>query len=119
MTATILTKSVQIISVQKVAYFISKVKLQVITDSHDRLFVWPFETLNIFKLIKNLVCLILDNFQIVGFLSFDCIPMDSSHFSPHFDGILSPCNMCYIIAFDTNNNLLQVFSFTIHTTIKK
>jgi hypothetical protein len=34
--------------------------------------------------------LILDNFGIIGFLFFDRIPVDSSHFSLHFDSILSP-----------------------------
>jgi hypothetical protein len=37
--------------------------------------------------IKNTVRLILDNFGIVGFLVFDRMPVDSSHFSPHFDSI--------------------------------
>jgi hypothetical protein len=45
----------------------------------------------IYKLIiKNAVRLILDNFGIVGFLFFGRIPVDSSHFSLHFDSILSP-----------------------------
>jgi hypothetical protein len=39
---------------------------------------------------KNAVRLILDNFGIVGFLFFGRIPVDSSHFSLHFDNILSP-----------------------------
>jgi hypothetical protein len=34
--------------------------------------------------------LILDNFGIVGFLVFGRMPVDSSHFSPHIDSILSP-----------------------------
>ena len=34
--------------------------------------------------------LILDNFGIVGFLFYGRIPVDSSHFSLHFDNILSP-----------------------------
>jgi hypothetical protein len=41
-------------------------------------------------IIKNAVGLILDNFGIVGFLFFSRIPVDSSHFSLHFDNILSP-----------------------------
>jgi hypothetical protein len=41
------------------------------------------------KLIKNAVRLILDNFGIVGFLVFGRMPVDSSHFFPHFDSILS------------------------------
>jgi hypothetical protein len=39
---------------------------------------------------KNAVRLILDNFGIVGFLFFGRIPVDSSHFSLHFDNILNP-----------------------------
>jgi hypothetical protein len=46
-------------------------------------------TLKIFKLIKNAVRLILDNFHIVGLLLFVRIQMDSSHFSLHFDTIFS------------------------------
>jgi hypothetical protein len=48
--------------------------------------------LKIIKLIymKNALCLILDNFDIVGFLIFARIPVDSSHFSLHFNSILSP-----------------------------
>jgi hypothetical protein len=34
--------------------------------------------------------LTLDNFGIIGFLFFGRIPVDSSHFSLHFDSILSP-----------------------------
>ena len=42
------------------------------------------------KIIKlNAVRLILDNFGIVGFLVFGRMPVDSSHFSPHFDSIFS------------------------------
>jgi hypothetical protein len=41
-------------------------------------------------IIKNAVGLILDNFGIIGFLFFGRIPVDSSHFSLHFDNILSP-----------------------------
>jgi hypothetical protein len=39
---------------------------------------------------KNAVRLILDNFGINGFLFFRRIPVDSFHFSLHFDSILSP-----------------------------
>ena len=42
------------------------------------------------QIIKNAVRLILDNFGIIGFLFFGRIPVDSSHFSLHFDNILSP-----------------------------
>jgi hypothetical protein len=38
-------------------------------------------------IIENAVRLILDNFGIVGFLFFGRIPVDSSHFSLHFDSI--------------------------------
>jgi hypothetical protein len=48
------------------------------------------KSLKIIKLIKNAVRLILDNFGIVGFLVFGRMPVDSSHFSPYFDSILSP-----------------------------
>jgi hypothetical protein len=47
------------------------------------------KSLKIIKLIKNEVNLILDNFGILGFLVFGRMPVDSSHFSPHFDSILS------------------------------
>jgi hypothetical protein len=39
---------------------------------------------------KNAVRLILDNFGSIGFLFFGRIPVASSHFSLHFDSILSP-----------------------------
>jgi hypothetical protein len=49
------------------------------------------KSLKIIKLIrKNAVRLILDNFGIIGFLFFSHIPVDSPHFSLHFDSILSP-----------------------------
>ena len=48
------------------------------------------KSLKIIKLIKNAVRFILDNFRIVGFLVFGRMPVDSSHFSPHFDSILGP-----------------------------
>jgi hypothetical protein len=60
------------------------------------LFWKPSEIVNciicwqIAQIIKNAVRLILDNFGIVGFLFFGRIPVDSSHFSLHFDNILSP-----------------------------
>ena len=41
-------------------------------------------------IIKNAVRLTLDNFGIVGFPFFGRTPVDSSHFSLHFDSILSP-----------------------------
>jgi hypothetical protein len=41
-------------------------------------------------IIKNAVRLILDNFGIVGFPFFGRTPVDSCHFSLHFDSILSP-----------------------------
>jgi hypothetical protein len=40
-------------------------------------------------IVDKSVRLILDNFGIVGFLVFGHMPVDSSHFSPHFDSILS------------------------------
>ena len=48
------------------------------------------KSLKIIKLTKNAVRLTLDNFGNVGFLPFGRMPVDSSHFSPHFDSILSP-----------------------------
>jgi hypothetical protein len=41
--------------------------------------------------------LILDNFGIIGFLFFGRIPVDSSHFSLHFDSILSQKAPKYLI----------------------
>jgi hypothetical protein len=41
--------------------------------------------------------LILDNFGTSGFLFFGRIPVDSSHFSLHFDSILSPKAPKYFI----------------------
>ena len=56
------------------------------------------KSLKIIKLnYKNAVCLILDNFGIVGFLFFGRIPVDSSHFSLHFDSILSPKDPKYFL----------------------
>jgi hypothetical protein len=61
--------------------------------------LWPLKvkrdcivdkSLKIIKLIKNAVRSILDNFGIVSFLVFGRIPVDLSHFSLHFDSILSP-----------------------------
>jgi hypothetical protein len=47
--------------------------------------------------IKNPLRLILDNFGIVGFLFFGRKPVDSSHFSLHFDSILCPKAPKYFI----------------------
>jgi hypothetical protein len=47
------------------------------------------KSLKIIKLIKNALRLILDNFGIVSFLVLGRVPVDSSHFFPHFDSILS------------------------------
>jgi hypothetical protein len=55
------------------------------------------------KIIKNAVRLILDNFGIIGFLFFGRIPVDSSHFSLHFDSILSP-KICYFERFKAQFN---------------
>jgi hypothetical protein len=56
------------------------------------------KSLKIIKLIiKNAVRLILDNFGIVGFLFFSRIPVDSSHFSLHFDSVASPKAPKYFI----------------------
>jgi hypothetical protein len=46
--------------------------------------------LKIIKRIKNSVRFILDNFRIVVYPFSGHIPMDSSHYSLHFDSILSP-----------------------------
>jgi hypothetical protein len=43
------------------------------------------------------VRLILDNFGIVDFLFFGRMPVDSSHFSLHFDSILSPKDPKYFL----------------------
>jgi hypothetical protein len=48
-------------------------------------------------ILKNAVRLILDNFGIIVFFLFDRIPVDSSHFSLHFDSILSPKAPKYFI----------------------
>ena len=56
------------------------------------------QSLNIIKLIiKKCSTLTLDNFGIIGFLFFGRIPVDSSHFSLHFDSILSPKAPKYFI----------------------
>jgi hypothetical protein len=49
------------------------------------------------QIIKNAIRLILDNFCIIGFLFFGRTPVDSSHFSLHFDNILSPKAPKYFI----------------------
>ena len=41
------------------------------------------------KIIKLITLKMLDNFGIVGFLVFGRMPVDSSHFFPHFDSIFS------------------------------
>jgi hypothetical protein len=65
-------------------------------ESQANLFV--DKSLKIIKLIiKNAVSLILHNFGIVGFPFFGRIPVDSSHFSVHFDSILSPKARKYFI----------------------
>ena len=53
------------------------------------------KSLKIIKRIKHSVRLILDNFRIVVYPFSGRIPMDSSHFSLHFDSILTP-NILYI-----------------------
>ena len=53
------------------------------------------KSLKIIKRIKNSVRLILDNFRIVVYPFSGRIPMDSSHFSLHFDSIWTP-NILYI-----------------------
>jgi hypothetical protein len=51
--------------------------------------------LNLIK--KKAVCLILGNFGIVGFLFLGHRQVDSSHFSLHFDNILSPKDPKYFL----------------------
>jgi hypothetical protein len=63
--------------------------LKVLMSSFNKRNCIVDKSLKIIKLIKNAVRLILDNFEIVGFLVFDRMLVDSSHFSPHFDSILS------------------------------
>jgi hypothetical protein len=50
--------------------------------------------------------LILDNFGIIGFLFFGRIPVDSSHFSLHFDSILSQKAPKYYILNDLKRSLI-------------
>ena len=75
-------------------YFVSSLSpkyyiLKVLMCSFNKRNCIVDKSLKIIKLIKNVVRLILDNFGIVGFLVFGRMPVDSSHFSPHFDSILS------------------------------
>jgi hypothetical protein len=62
--------------------------------------------------IKNAVGLILDNFGIVGFLFFSRIPVDSSHFSLHFDNILSPKAPKYFILNVLKRSLILAYGPT-------
>jgi hypothetical protein len=71
-------------------YFVSSLSpkydiLKVLMCSFNKRNCIVDKSLKIIKLIKNAVRLILDKFGIIGHM-----PMDSSHFSPHFDSILSP-----------------------------
>jgi hypothetical protein len=52
-------------------------------------------------IIKNAARLILDNFSIVGLLFFGRIPVDSSHFSLHFESIfmLNVLKRSFILAY--------------------
>jgi hypothetical protein len=75
-------------------YFVSSLSpkyyiLNVLMCSFNKRNCIVHKSLKIIKLIKNAVRLILDNFGIVGFLVFGRmpVPVDSSHFSPHFDSI--------------------------------
>ena len=63
-------------------------------------------------IIKNAVGLILDNFGIVGFLFFSPIPVDSSHFSLHFDNILSPKAPIYFILNVLKRSLILAYGPT-------
>jgi hypothetical protein len=60
--------------------------------------------LKFIKRIKNSVRLILDNFRIVGYPFSGRIPMDSSHFSLHFDSMLSPQNILFVKVLKRNFN---------------
>ena len=55
---------------------------------------------------------ILDNFGIVGFLFFSPIPVDSSHFSLHFDNILSPKAPKYFILNVLKRSLILAYGPT-------
>jgi hypothetical protein len=74
------------------------------------------KSLKIIKLIsnykKNAVRLILDNFGIIGFLFFGRIPVDSSHFSLHFDSILSPKAPKYFILNVLKRSLILAYGPT-------
>ena len=72
------------------------------------------KSLKIIKLIikKNAVRLILDNFGIIGFLFFGRIPVDSSHFSLHFYGILSPKAQKYFILNVLKRSLILAYGPT-------
>ena len=63
-------------------------------------------------IIKYAVGLILDNFGIVGFLFFSPIPVDSSHFSLHFDNILSPKAPIYFILNVLKRSLILAYGPT-------
>ena len=63
-------------------------------------------------IIKNAVGLILDNFGIVGFLFFSPIPVDSSHFSLHFDNILRPKAPKYFILNVLKRSLILAYGPT-------
>ena len=63
-------------------------------------------------IIKNAVGSILDNFGIVGFLFFSPIPVDSSHFSLHFDNILSPKAPKYFILNVLKRSLILAYGPT-------
>ena len=63
-------------------------------------------------IIKNAVGLILDNFGIVGFLFFSPIPVDSSHFSLHFDNILRPKAPKYFILNVLKSSLILAYGPT-------
>jgi hypothetical protein len=62
--------------------------------------------------MKNAVRLILDNFRIVGFLIFGRIPVDSSHFSLHFNSILSPKAPKYFILNALKHSLILAYGPT-------
>jgi hypothetical protein len=53
-----------------------------------------------------------DNFGIIGFLFFDRIPVDSSHFSLHIDSILSPKVPKYFILNVLKRSLILAYGPT-------
>jgi hypothetical protein len=55
---------------------------------------------------------IVDNFGIIGFLFFGCIPVDSSYFSLHFDSILSPKAPKYFIMNVLKRSLILAYGPT-------